>query len=99
MLYFPFVDDFISLENLHENPALERVCGLINRLLKHIVLDYRLNEEYVAQWIELFFNQLMNTGEGSDDYSESTITAILGNNKKILDSQISKDDIVKIIEL
>ena len=41
----------------------------------------------------------MNTGEGSDDYSESTITAILGNNKKILDSQISKEDILNIVEL
>lgn len=99
MLYYPFVDNFISLEQLANYPSLSRVCGLINRLLKHIVQDYRLNEEYVAQWIELFFNQLINAGEGSDDYSESTITAILGNNKKILDSQISREDIVKIVEL
>ena len=78
---------------------MQKIWGLINRLLKHIVQDYRINEEYVAQWIELFFSQLMNTGEGSDDYSESTITAILGNNKKILDSQISKEDIINIVEL
>ena len=99
MLYFPFVDKFVSLEKLEDIPTLGRVWGLINRLLKHIVQDYRINEEYVAQWIELFFSQLMNTGEGSDDYSESTITAILGNNKKILDSQISKEDIINIVEL
>ena len=41
----------------------------------------------------------MNTSEGSDDNSESTITAILGNNKKILDSQISRGDIVNIVNL
>ena len=99
MLYYPFANNFISLGVLVDYPNLSQVWGLINRLLKHIVQDYRLNEEYVAQWIELFFNQLMNTGEGSDDYSESTITAILGNNKKILDSQISRGDIVNIVNL
>ena len=82
MLYYPFINNFISLEVLVDYPNLSQVWGLINRLLKHIVQDYRLNEEYVAQWIELFFNQLMNTSEGSDDNSESTITAILGNMPK-----------------
>jgi hypothetical protein len=63
------------------------------------VQDYRINEEYVAQWIELFFDHAMNTSEGSDSYSEATITAILTNNKKLLDRQISRDNIKHIIDL
>lgn len=41
----------------------------------------------------------MNIGEGSDSYSEATITAILTNNKTLLDRQISRENIAHIIEL
>jgi hypothetical protein len=64
-----------------------------------VVQDYRINEEYVAQWIELFFNHAMNIGESGDSYSEATITAILTNNKKLLDGQISREDIAHIIDI
>jgi len=87
------------LVNLADVQPLSRVCGLLYRLLKHIVQDYRANEEYVAQWIELFFDHAMNIGEESDSYSEATITAILTNNKKLLDRQISRDNIAHIIGL
>lgn len=53
----------------------------------------------MAQWIELFFEHVMNTGEGSDSYGEATITTILSNNKKLLDVQISKNEIAEIINL
>ena len=98
-LYYPFAEGMFSLVRLAEVPPLSRVCGLIYRLLKHIVQDYRLNEEYVAQWIELFFDHAMNTGDDADSYSEATITAILTNNKKLLDRQISRQNIDHIIEL
>ena len=98
-LYYPFAEGMFSLERLAEVPPLSRVCGLIYRLLKHIVQDYRLNEEYVAQWIELFFDHAMNTGDDADSYSEATITAILTNNKKLLDKQISRQNIAHIIDL
>ena len=98
-LFYPFSERMFSLEKLVDVPPLSRVCGLIYRLLKHIVQDYRLNEEYVSQWIELFFDHTMNTGDDADSYSEATITAILTNNKKLLDSQISRENIACIIEL
>ena len=87
-----------SLKDLGDDPPLSRVCGLLYILLKHIVQDNRENEEYAAQWIELFFDHAVNIGETSESYSESTITAILTNNKKLLDQQISKENISHIID-
>lgn len=98
-LYYPFAQNMFSLQTLANVPPLSRVCGLIYRLLKHIVQDYRANEEYTAQWIELFFDHAMNIGEDSDSYSEATITAILTNNKKLLDGQISRENVEHIINL
>lgn len=98
-LYYPFATKMFTLENLGHVQTLSRVCGLLYKLIKHIVQDSRENEEYAAQWIELFFDHAVNIGETSESYSESTITAILTNNKKLLDQQISKENITHIIDL
>lgn len=58
-----------------------------------------MNEEYVSQWIDLFFEQALNTGEHTNISAEPTITAILNNNKKLLDKQIDRTTIANIIEL
>lgn len=88
-----------TLEGLGKIPTLSRVCGLLYKLIQHIVQDNRENEEYAAQWIELFFDHAVNIGETAESYSEATITAILTNNKKLLDQQISKENIAHIINL
>ena len=55
-LHYPFSLDLFSLEELTANLPITRTCRLIYRILRHSVKDYRINEEYVAQWIDLFFH-------------------------------------------
>jgi len=98
-LYYPFVNRMFTLESLGHIQTLSRVCGLLYKLIKHIVQDNRENEEYASQWIELFFDHAVNIGETAESYSEATITAILTNNKKLLDQQISRENISHIINL
>ena len=47
----------------------------------------------------MYFDQAMKTGEENDLFAESAISAILTNNKKLLDKQITKETIDWIIYL
>ena len=66
------------------------MCRLTYRVLKHIVQDYRYNEEYASQWINLYLSQALNTGEANDIYAEMTITTILTNNKRLLETVVNR---------
>lgn len=99
IIYYPFALQLFKVHELEDNFDMTKICRLCYRVLTHSVQDYELNEEYVAQWIDLFFDQAMSTGEHTNIYAEPCIEAILTNNKKLLDKQITKETIDRIIDL
>jgi hypothetical protein len=54
-LHYPFALKVFNLDELKQTDFITKNCWLIYRVLKHIVQDNRLNEEYCAQWISMFF--------------------------------------------
>jgi inositol 1,4,5-triphosphate receptor type 1 len=99
ILYYPFKLGIYEIKDLEGDYDMTKICRLCYRILTHTVKDYVINEEYVAQWIDMFFLQAMSTGEKNDIYAEPCIQAILTNNKKLLDQCISRDTIDRIIGL
>lgn len=61
--------------------------------------DYNYNKFYVAQFIELYFNQAMTATEQNNFRAERTITELLKNNEVLLDKQITKETIINFVEL
>jgi len=49
------------------------------------VKDFRLNELYASQWIELYFNHAMRTTAENNIKAEAAITELVQNNKRLLD--------------
>jgi hypothetical protein len=79
---------------------LIQILALCYRLLKHILANqYELNEFYISQWIELFFDQSMNSRKENNICVEGTITALIGYNKNLLEKQITKETIDNFINL
>ena len=99
ILYFTYATEYMHLPKITHDHPLVRVCQLCYRILLHTVQDYMLNEFYVAQWIDLFFNQAMQTDEGCDLKVEKMLTVLLKTNKLLLDKQITKDNIAQVIDL
>jgi inositol 1,4,5-triphosphate receptor type 1 len=99
MLQYPFQDKLYSFSDLTQKHPITRICQLVYRLLKHCVKDYNYNKFYVAQFIELYFNQAMTATEQNNFRAESTITELLKNNEVLLDKQITKETIVNFVEL
>ena len=99
MLYYPFSDELYHFSELTQRHPITRICQLVYRLLKHCVKDYNYNKFYVAQYIELYFNQAMTATEQNNFKAENTITELLKNNEVLLDKQITKETIVNFVEL
>jgi hypothetical protein len=85
ILYYPFNNGGKDLSSMSPQDPLLRICILCYRLIKHIVKDYRLNELYASQWIELFFDQAMNTKQENNIKAEATIAELVSNNKILLE--------------
>jgi len=75
------------------------ICQLCYTLLKLIVRDYRTNELYTAQWINLFFHHATQTPEDNVLGVEETLMAMVTENKKLLEIQITPEIIQVFIDL
>ena len=85
ILYYPFYKDFYKLADLKQEMHVTKICRLAYTLLKLIVKDNYNNELYASQWIELYFDQAMNTNIDNNIKAEVTLTQLLSNNKKLLE--------------
>ena len=57
ILYFPFKNNVFDIKNLKkEDPNVIKIFQLTYRLIKHVIKEYRANELYAAQWIDLLIN-------------------------------------------
>ena len=59
---------------------LLRIFQLCNRLIKHIIREYRPNEVYASQWIDLLMFHSMKSNENVDLCVYDTLTELIDNN-------------------
>eukprot|EP00753_Platysulcus_tardus_P010959 PLAT3172.1.p1 GENE.PLAT3172.1~~PLAT3172.1.p1 ORF type:complete len:3198 (-),score=1828.26 PLAT3172.1:113-9706(-) len=99
IITLPFDTGLITLEALNPRHATLRICQLCYRLLKHAFRNYPKNELYVARWIPAFIRQVVAVGDETDMKAEETLTALLTNNRKLLDETISPETISMFLGL
>lgn len=64
ILHYSFIAKFFNLENLEEIPSnLFKILQLCCRLIKFTIAEYRPNEIYATQWLNLLLELSIKTSK------------------------------------
>lgn len=97
ILYFPFKSGLFKLTDMTTLDPMTNMLANVYTTIRFTIQEYRPNELYASQWLELFMDQAIRTNKDNDIQASRMLTELIDNNKRILESRIEKTVINQFI--
>lgn len=97
IVYFPIIYGYHKFQDIRPDMYITSVLKEAYNCIRHISQEYRPNELYASQWLQLVIEQALETGELNDINASETLTELMDNNKTVLETRIDADLIKKFI--
>lgn len=97
ILYHPFKSNLFKLPEIRTSDTMAIMLANVYTTIRFTIQEYRPNELYASQWLELFLDQAIRTNKDNDIQASRMLTELIDNNKRILESRIEKTVINQFI--
>lgn len=97
IIYLPFANGLYKLKALDSTDLITSMLGKCYSTLRITIEEYRPNELYCSQWLNLIMDQALNTSKFNDIQAGVTFQELIDNNERILESRIEISTIKKFI--
>jgi len=99
IIYLPFKHQFFQIKELNYGMYFTRVLKTCYSTLTLSIQEYRPNELYASQWLQLIINQSLETNGENDINAGLALRELIDNNRKILEYRINKDIIFSFVSI
>lgn len=86
IIYFPFKNAFYRLDDLKPSCPFTPVIKSCYLALRKGIEEFRTNELYASQWLEVIIDHSINTGTENNIHADRTMRELIDNNRAILES-------------
>jgi hypothetical protein len=91
ILYFTFKNKLLDPLKMNVADPLVNLLSNVYTCIRYTIAEFRPNELYASQWLSLIMDQSLNSRDNNDIQAGRTLQELIDNNKRILDSRITKD--------
>jgi hypothetical protein len=96
IIHYPFLNNFYTIEEIHRPLYISNVISLSYTAIKVGIQELRPIELYASQWLEMMIDYSLKDKKNALN-AKLTLTELIDNNEKILNSQIKISTMQKFI--
>jgi hypothetical protein len=99
IIYLPFASRLYNISQIKLQDPFGRMLELSYTTLRYAIKEYRPNELYASQWIHMIIDQSLKTNAENDIRAGQTLTELIDNNQRILESRIELKTILEFVNV
>jgi len=99
IIYLPFSRGLYNFRNFTLADNFGKMLEMSYTSIRYAIKEYRPSELYASQWIHLMMEQALQTGGDTDIRAGQTLTELIDNNQRILESRIELSTINRFIDI
>ena len=97
IIHLPFCNKFYKISEVHSFLYIPDVLTLSYSCIRNAIQEYRPSELYTSQWIDLMIEYSLSRLDSKIQANE-TLTELIDNNQRILETRIKKSTIIQFVE-